>query len=296
MQARIRVSRGTRVRDNVRWTLFVPSLVLVVAGLCVLLLDIATETKHFLAGMLVGVGAGAALAEIAAAYERRDMRGEIAQLREPLLGDCRLAYRIGEFSFACFAAISRGERGDRHVEEMLVLSESLGVGNAVKRIVDTADPSSPTLRDDLNERLRTALHFKGQSVPVFFRLGSDMVAVRGADAKSNPDARAIVAKRIGENLAIAERVIGDGEISAAWRRVVELWARDLLSADEIDELLLAFHVNLLIVGSENDGYLTWKALVGDLAGLKDGSLHRPKRLDSILGEINKALGPETARS
>jgi hypothetical protein len=252
-------------RSFVRWWVLGPCLVAVALGLGVLLIKMPTETKHFLAGLFVGIGAGGAIAEITATFERRDTDAQMAQLRAPLLGDCRLAYRLGEFVFPFYAALSRNEPDDRHVTEVQGLAETLGIGKDVERSIEQAKNRGASDFPEYQVRFQQALSFKGAHTLAFYALGSDLLAIRGADAKSDRVARAFVATRIGENLSVTKQFAGDCPTDTAWERLMARWEGGKLSDDEIDNSLMAFHGFHECIGLDGTTVAAFEASIGNLA-------------------------------
>ena len=274
---------------NVRWSVLGPCCAALVVGLVLLAFPISEATKYFISGALVGIGAGGGIAEFSGALERGEQRQQTWRILGPVLAQCRLAYRMGEFFFPFYAAISKNERDDRHVKEMLFLGEQLGIRSTLESVIGDANPSDPKLHEILSGQIQEALIYNGQQLPLFFRLGSDILAVRGADAKNDADARSVVVKRIGENLRRVAEYTNNPYAVKSWTHFSTLWDRGVLTAPEIDDLLLAFHVFLLTLGVEEEGTLRWQAVISDLAKLNVGKADRPADLAHIL-EAAKA-GP-----
>jgi hypothetical protein len=252
----------------VRWWILGPCLVAVALGLGVLLIKMPTETKHFLAGLFLGIGAGGAIAEITATFERRDTDAQMAQLRAPLLGDCRLAYRLGEFVFPFYAALSRNEPDDRHVTEVQSLAETLGIGKDVERSIEQANKHGASEFPEYQVRFQLALSFKGAHTLAFYALGSDLFAIRGPDAKSDREARASVATKIRESLSIAKQFAGDCPTDTAWERFMARWEGGKLSENEIDDALMAFHGFHVGIGLDGPTMTAFEATLANLAAGK----------------------------
>jgi hypothetical protein len=252
-------------RSFVRWWVLGPCLVAVALGLGVLLIKMPTETKHFLAGLFLGIGAGGAIAEITATFERRDTDAQMAQLRAPLLGNCRLGYALGEYVFPFYAALSRSEPDDPHVSEMQSLAESLGIGNAVDRAIEQAKTRGALDYTAYQLLFYKALSFTGAHTLAFYMLGSDLLAIRGSDAKTDRTARAFVAARIRENVSVAEEYSGDCPALPAWERLTERWESGGLSDAEIDSALAAFRDFYYAIGLEDPAVAAVKATIAKLA-------------------------------
>lgn len=109
------------LRAYVRWSVLLPCLLFVIVGIAVEFTGIDTDTKNFIAGALIGAGAGGAITELAATLERRESRQQLAMLRQPFLAQCRRAYRMGEFFYNFQDAVSRGDNADHAVKEFIAL-------------------------------------------------------------------------------------------------------------------------------------------------------------------------------
>jgi hypothetical protein len=159
-----------RVRNHIRWWVLGPCLFLLIVGIGLLAFHVPQATKYFVSGALVGVGSGGALAEISSAFERRELRERIGQLREEVVAKCRLVYRIGEFFFSFCDAVEKDDEKDSAVVKMLFLAELLGVRTTLQiAIRDARGQGNAALRLFLREKIEETLVYAGQHLLRLFR-------------------------------------------------------------------------------------------------------------------------------
>ncbi len=230
----------------IRWPIFTVYLILVAAGLILLAFDLSEGLKYFISGALVGVGGGGVLGELAATPERRVAEQRYAQAQQSALADCRHAYAMGDFWFAFYARLSKGEQDDPHVKLFLLLSDRLGMHDTVQSLID----QSPHIdAGDVLGALTAAFTFQPEYVEAFYKLGSDLYAVRGNDAKTNPEARNVVLDRICENLHKVRDLTTDAPVQDAVQRAAKLWQDEALSGDEVDSFFAASATYLRKIGT-----------------------------------------------
>ncbi len=164
----------------------------------------------------------------------------------------RLAYRMGEFFFGFYAEISKNNRDAREVAEFLVLSEQLGVYQAVAKLIDTADDRNPDLYEQLRSRIQMAMVYGGQNLMPFFDLGQDMLAIRGGDAKQDAAARDIVLAKVRRHLERIARVAESLPMHLAWDRISVWWRDGRLSSRDVDALLVLVHAYFLLFALPDD--------------------------------------------
>jgi hypothetical protein len=249
---------------------------------------ISEGSKFFISGALVGVGAGGVIAEISAVLERLETREEMRQLREPVLAQCRLAFRIGEFSIPFVLAISKGQHDDREVKRVLFFAELLGMRSTLEHAIRDANPKDPKLTDILMQQLEEATIYVGEHILVFFRLGSDLVAMRAPGITTKlDDARAVLVKRVAENLDRVRGFTADSNVAESWAHLSVLWNREVLAPGEVYDLLISFYVFFLLLGHEPAGFLPFKAIIDDLANLDVGKTGRPADLAQVFDAISR---------
>jgi hypothetical protein len=272
----------------IRWWILGPCLGAVVVGLVFLVFPIDEGTKFFISGALIGIGAGGAIAELSAAFERIEAREEMRQLREPGYAQCRLAFRMGEFSVPFAFAISKGQNDDREVKQVLFLAEVLGVQSTVEAAIRDANLEDPKLVGTLVRRLEEATIYVGEHLLTFFKLGSDIVAMRapGITTKLDDDVRAVLVKRVAENLNRTKGFTAGSNVAKSWAHFSALWNRNALTVGEIYDLLISFYGFFVALGLDSEGFLPFKAIVDDLANLHVGKTGRPAGLAQIFGAIS----------
>jgi hypothetical protein len=278
----------TRLISYVRWWVLVPCVLMVAGGVVALFLRGPEGTRYFVAGTLIGIGAGAGLSEVTAVSERRNSDRNARELRSAVTARRRLAYRMGEFFFGFYAALSKGKPQDREVTEFLFMGEMLGIRASLDALVSGAKASDPDLHRHLLERVQTALTLSEKDLSAFFQIGQDILAVRGADAKENADARKLVASRIASELNDIKEASDDTRIGEAWANINRLWDEGKLEPAEIDNLLLAVHLFFLTMGLEELSYATWKSILNQLGKMKTSDA-RPPALTSVLASISAAV-------
>jgi hypothetical protein len=277
---------------ELNWSIFGPSLGALVMGLILLGLPIDESTKFFICGALIGVGAGGAVAEISAASERFEQRVEIRQLSDPILSQCRLAFRIAEFSFPAAQAISEKRLDAREVRQVLFLGELLGIKSTLEDFISDTDPNDPALCDDFIDKITEATLYVGGPLFIFFRLGFDIVAMRAPGITAVPDhERALLAKRTEQNLSKISAFTDDTDVAKAWENFTVLWNRHVLAPEEIHELLVTFYGFFLVLGHDAAGFLTLKLMIDGLARLKIGRRGRPVRLTQVFDAIRDWNAP-----
>lgn len=273
--------------SNIRWRILTFFILMVCLGFLVFLLHIAEGTKYFLAGALIGVGAGGGIGEVASSFERRESRQRMGELREVVLARCRLAYGMGEYAFNFYAEISKGQNQDPEVEEFLYRADLLGIRTTFDLLVKGADPNNPELHDQLVGRVERGMIFLGQPLYMFFRLGQDIRAIRGDDAKTKAEARKIVSERVASYLAKASGFMEGVRVDRAWSNINHLWDQGSLESDEVDDLLFAVNSFFLLLGLDQFGYLLWKAILNQLGKMKISG-DRSQDLTSLLANIRAA--------
>jgi hypothetical protein len=280
-----------RLSSHIRWRILAFFILMVCLGFLVFLLHIAEGTKYFLAGALIGVGAGGGLGEVTSSFERRESSQRMGELREVVLAQCRLAYGMGEYAFNFYAAISKGQNQHPEVEEFLYRADLLGVRTTFDLLVKSADPNNPELHDQLVGRVNRGMLFKGQHLYIFFQIGQDIRAIRGDDAKTKPAARKIVSERVASYVAMASGFTDDVHVDRAWFNINHLWDQGGLESDEIDDLLYAVHKFFVQLGLDRFGYPTWKTILNRLGQMKISG-GRSQDLRSVLASIRAAIMQE----
>ncbi len=258
------------LRRYVHWPILLPCVLLAVAGVAVELTSIATETKHFIAGILIGAGAGGAIAELAATLERRDSQEQLTELRETGLAECRRAYRMGEFFFGFQVALSRNDRDHREVREFLALAEILGLGPTLNQIV--AEAPENIEYEELRNRIANALIFVSGSLPAFFSLGINVLAVRafhGGDEER--EQLRITLGKVSDGLVEAARYSEDKYLVSAWQKMRLWWESGKLSDADAQAFVLLFHAYLLLLGGRGSE-------IGQAFGVRKRQVERVSRM------------------
>jgi hypothetical protein len=259
-------------------------LVLIGAGIVILLFHIPESTKYFVSGALLGVGCGGALNEVVSAPDRRESAKRLNQLRSTVFAKYRLAYRMGDFVFNFSAALSKGDQTDPEVATFLNQGEVLGIRASLAQVVENADPSRPSLHDDIRKRVDEALSFSGGNLDSFFEIAQYLHALRGDDANEKPEARKLTAAALAESLKDIEGLIDGVDASKAWEKIYYFWDKADLNPKEIYLLLTVFHLFFWTLEDYTDAYEAWKEIVIKLSKIKarDG---RPPGLVSVLSVL-----------
>lgn len=236
------------LRTYIRWPVLLPCLLLVILGIAVAFTGIAPDTRNFIAGALIGAGAGGAITEFAATFERRASRQQLAMLRQPFFAQCRNAYRMGEFFYDFQDALSRGDSAAYAVKEFAALGEALGIGGTIAQVMDSQTAFDD---DEIRERVRVAMVFVSESLPTFFALGLNVVAMRAyRDAVITQAELTDMLSRVSAGLDDAGRYAEDAHLVKAWTRASYWLEEKRVSDNDIEPLVRLFHVYLLLLGGE----------------------------------------------
>jgi hypothetical protein len=262
--------------------------VLAGVGSAILLFNISEGTKYFVAGVLVGAACGGGLNEFLSAPDRRESTKRLDELRGSVVPRYRLAYKMGDFVFNFYAALSRGERKARDVETFLDQGEVLGIRASLTLAVENSDSNLASSFNDIRTRVDGALSLSGEHLNSFFEIGQNLHALRGEDAKEHPELHGPVAANLARSLKEIDGLIEGVDPSKAWRNIYELWNKGELGPKAIDDLLTVFHLFFFALEENQNSYEEWKAILIKVGKTKklDG---RSRKLDSVLAEISKIL-------
>jgi hypothetical protein len=277
-----------RLISYIRWWVLLACLVLTGAGLLILLFHISEATKYFVAGALVGAGCGGGLNEVVSAPDRRESSKRLDELRGTVVPRYRLAYKMGDFVFNFYAALSKGDKKAHDVETFLDQGEVLGIRTSLTLVVENSDPSLPSLFNNIRMRVDEALSLSGENLNSFFEIGQNLHALRGRDAKERPELRGPVAANLARSLKDIEGLADGVDPSKAWENIYNLWNKDDSDPKEIDGLLTVFHLFFFTLEENQNQYEKWKAILIKVSKMKtrDG---RPRKLTPVMEEI-RSLG------
>jgi hypothetical protein len=273
-----------------RKPVLLPCVLLLALGIAINFAPITTETRHFLAGILIGAGAGGAIAEFAAMLERREAHQELADLRAETVGKCRRAYRLGEHFFNFQSALAQGNRSDKEVTQFRSHAGQLGMQVMIDNIIKGAPASCAG--DALYGEVVAELHFISQSLPVFFDLGNWMFALRAIrDETAEAAARDEVLGKVPTGLTEAARYADDDYVVEAWRRLESWWAAGRLTGDDAQAVVQLFHLYLLTLGTKGGEFgqvfIQHQRLIRKLVKVPD----RDNAIKRFVGEVLAAGQP-----
>ena len=274
-----------RLISYIRWWVLLTCLVLAGAGITILLFHISEAAKYFVAGALVGAACGGALNEFVSAPDRLESSRRIDELRGTVVPRYQLAYKMGDFVFNFYAALSKGDKTDRDVVTFLDQGEVLGIRTGLTLVVEKSDQGLSVVFDDIRTRVDEALALSGRKLNSFFEIGQTLHALRGEDAKERPELRRPVAAKLARSLKDIDGLIDGIDPSKAWENIYKLWDKSDSNPKEIGDLLTVFHLFFFTLEDNQRLYEEWKAILIKVGKMKTHR-SRPRKLKDVMAEIS----------
>lgn len=136
------------------------------------------------------------------------------------------------------------------------------------------DPQTTVDDDEIRERVTMAMVFVSESLPTFFDLGRNVVALRAyRDGMISQKQLRDMLSRVSAGLDDAGRYMEDDHLVKAWTKVSYWLEEKRVRDNDIEPLLRLFHAYLLFLGGEagqlGKAFAAQQVMVARLAEMPD---------------------------